>query len=75
MRSVTVTAHMDKPTARTDWRTTLTEQGRTLRWLALQTGKSPRTVYAYSRGDLVPTPEWLAAASTALGVDVTGRAA
>ena len=66
---------MDKPTARTDWRTALTEQGRTLRWLAGKTGKSPRTVYAYSRGDLVPPAEWLASASVALGVDVTGRAA
>ena len=67
---------MDKPTARTEWRTVLNEQGRTLRWLAGKTGKSPRTVYAYSRGDLTPTPAWLAAASVALGVDVTeGRAA
>jgi len=66
---------MDNPTAPTAWRTALREQGRTLRWLALKTGKSPRTVYAYSRGDLVPLPEWLAAASVALGVDVTRSAA
>lgn len=66
---------MDKPTAPTDWRTTLIDQGRTLRWLALATGKSPRTVYAYSRGDLVPPAEWLATVSAALGVDVTGSAA
>ena len=66
---------MDKPTARTDWRTTLIEQGRTLRWLAGKTGKSPRTVYAYSRGDLVPPAAWLLAVSAALGVDVTGKAA
>jgi lambda repressor-like predicted transcriptional regulator len=62
---------MDKPTAPTDWRTTLIAQGRTLRWLAVQTGKSPRTVYAYSRGDLVPPAEWLVAVSEAIGVDVT----
>jgi hypothetical protein len=61
---------MDTPTERNAWRTVLTEQGRTLRWLALQTGKAPRTIYAYSRGDLTPTAEWLAAASRVLGRDV-----
>jgi hypothetical protein len=69
------TLHMDKPTAPTDWRTTLIEQGRTLRWLAVQTGKSPRTVYAYSRGELTPPAKWLVLASLALGVDVRERAA
>jgi predicted transcriptional regulator len=61
---------MDTPTAPTDWRTVLREQGRTLRWLADRTGKSRRTVYAYSRGDLVPPPAWIAAASEVLGQDV-----
>ena len=61
---------MDTPTARNDWRAVLTEQGRTLRWLALNTGKSPRTVYAYSRGDLVPPAEWIVAVSLLLGKDV-----
>lgn len=61
---------MDTPTPHTDWRTVLREQGRTLRWLAIQTGKSPRTVYAYSRGDLIPTPEWLVSASRVLGQEV-----
>jgi len=61
---------MDTPTARTAWRAVLTEQGRTLRWLAIQTGKAPRTIYAYSRGDLIPTAEWLAAASRVLGQEV-----
>ena len=42
-----------------------------MRWLAIQTGKSPRTVYAYSRGQLVPTEEWIAHASRVLGVEVT----
>lgn len=51
------------------WRTALTAQGRTLRWLALQTGKSPRTVYAYSRGDLVPPREWIVAANRAMGIE------
>jgi len=58
---------MDIPTARNDWRTVLRAQGRTLRWLAIQTGKSPRTVYAYSRGDLVPIPQWIEDASRVLG--------
>lgn len=62
--------HMDTPTERTDWRTVLREQGRTIRWLAIQTGRPPRTIYAYSRGDLRPTAEWLAAASRVLGQDV-----
>lgn len=61
---------MDTSTAHNAWRTVLREQGRTLRWLAAQTGKSPRTVYAYSRGDLVPPAEWIAAASVALGREV-----
>lgn len=61
---------MDTPTAHNDWRTVLRAQGRTFRWLADQTGKSRRTVYAYSRGDLVPPPEWIAEASRVLGVQV-----
>jgi hypothetical protein len=61
---------MDTPTARNAWRAVLIEQGRTLRWLAIQTGKSPRTVYAYSQGKLPPTAEWLEAASRVLGQDV-----
>lgn len=63
-------SQMDTPTQRTAWRTVLREQGRTLRWLALQTGKAPRTIYAYSRGELAPTSEWLAVASRVLGQDV-----
>lgn len=66
---------MDKPTARTDtptyWRTVLVRQGRTLRWLALNTGKSPRTVYAYSSGQLSPSAEWLAQVERVLGEEVT----
>lgn len=59
--------HMDTPTVPFDWLTALREQRRTRRWLADQTGKSRRTVYAYSRGDLVPPAEWLAAAERVLG--------
>jgi hypothetical protein len=61
---------MDTSTQQTGWRTVLREQGRTLRWLAIQTGKAPRTVYAYSRGDLTPPAEWIAAASRVLGKEV-----
>lgn len=61
---------MAKHTTHSDWCTVLHEQGRTLRWLAIQTGKAPRTVYAYAQGQLVPTPEWLRAASEALGQKV-----
>lgn len=61
---------MDTTTDRPDWRTVLREQRRTLRWLADQTGKSRRTVYAYSRGDLVPPPAWIAAAAAVLGVEI-----
>jgi lambda repressor-like predicted transcriptional regulator len=60
---------MDNPTARNDWRTELFAQGRTLRWLALNTGKSPRTVYAYSQGKLTPGVEWLERVAAVLDVE------
>ena len=59
---------MDTPTEHPDWRTALKQQGRTLRWLAAQTGVQPRTVYAYSQGTRVPSRDWIARASVALGV-------
>lgn len=62
---------MDTSTARNDWRTVLREQGRTIAWLADQTGRPRRTVYGYSRDQLPPTAEWLAKASLVLGVEVT----
>jgi len=61
---------MDTPTTQTAWRTVLREQGRTIAWLADQTGRPRRTVYAYSRGDLKPTAAWLAAVSIVLGCEV-----
>lgn len=61
---------MDTSTALPAWRTALNEQRRTLRWLAEQTGKSRRTVYAYSRGDLVPPAEWLASVARVLGIEL-----
>lgn len=62
---------MDISTHPLDWRTVLDAQGRTLRWLADQTGKSPRTIYAYSRGDLVPPDAWLGQVRDLLGEPVT----
>lgn len=61
---------MDTPTARTDWRTVLKAQGRTLRWLAIATDTKPRTVYAYSQGKRTPSDEWIAKARRALGAEV-----
>lgn len=58
---------MNASTDHFDWRAMLREQGRTIAWLADETGKNRRTVYAYSRGDLKPTAEWLAAAARVLG--------
>jgi hypothetical protein len=60
---------MRKSTSPQTWRTTLREQGRTLRWLAIQTGKAPRTVYAYSRGELAAPADWIEAAMRAMGIE------
>lgn len=62
---------METSTADTAWRTVLKAQGRSIAWLADQTQRPRRTVYAYSRGELTPTREWLTAASRVLGVQVT----
>ena len=61
---------MDTQTSPIAWRTVLYGQGRTLRWLAGKTGKSARTVYAYSQGQLIPPDEWLSDVSDLLGVQV-----
>lgn len=62
---------MDKPTSPNEWRAVLREQGRSLRWLARQTGTPERTVYAYSRGARPASERFLARAGEALGVEVT----
>ncbi|MGH2513042.1 MAG: helix-turn-helix domain-containing protein [Candidatus Limnocylindrales bacterium] len=49
----------------------LKAQGRSLAWLADQTGWTRRTVYAYSTGQLRPTDKFLVKASAALGTPVT----
>jgi predicted transcriptional regulator len=61
---------MDTSTTPLDWRTALKEQGRSITWLALQTDRPRRSLYAYSQGTMRPTAEWLAAASRVLGVEV-----
>lgn len=63
---------MDTPTTHKHWLTVLREQGRSITWLAEQTGRPRRSLYAYSQGQMRPTAEWLAVASKALGVEVSG---
>lgn len=62
---------MQQPSTETHWRAVLRQQGRTITWLAQATDRPRRSIYAYARGDMRPTAEWLAAASRALGVEVT----
>lgn len=50
------------------WRIEVQRQGRSLRWLALQTGVKPSTVYAYSIGRRRPTEAWLEKAAEILGL-------
>lgn len=64
---------MDTSTTRTElrhWRTVLKEQERSIAWLARQTGRPQRSLYAYAQGQMRPTAEWLAAASRVLGEEV-----
>ena len=62
----------DLPT--TDWRLVVRLQGRTLKWLASQTDRAPRTVYAYSQRKLTPSAEWLRAAGRALHAPIDNGA-
>jgi hypothetical protein len=62
------------------WREVVRHQGRSIRWLAIQTETPPATVYAYSRyarsdgkTGLPAHPRWLLKASAALGVAVGSR--
>lgn len=70
VRGASVTVHMEQPTAQNDWRAVLKAQGRSIAWLADQTGRPRRTVYAYSQQTRTPPAEWLAKAYEVLGVDV-----
>ena len=65
---------MDTSTSPKDWRTVLTEQRRPRRWLADHTGKSRRTVYAYSQNKLTPPAKWLADVGALLGEPVIHEA-
>lgn len=62
---------MNASVERITWRLILREQGRTMVWLAAQTGVSFSAVYAYSRGARRPRPEWYERAAAALGVPVS----
>lgn len=56
--------------ARYTWRSILREQGRSLTWLAVRTGISSNTIYAYSIGRRRTPDAWLVKAAAALDVPV-----
>jgi hypothetical protein len=60
----------ETPEVRNDWRTILRDQGRTMTWLAKETGKSYPTVVNYSRGTVKTPPEWLDKVGELLGEPV-----
>lgn len=64
------TPEQPRSATRPSWRDLTFAQGRTLSWLAGQTGKSTRTIYAYSRGVLKPSEEWLTTVGQLLGEEV-----
>lgn len=75
LRGVVTRTRRPREADEDSWLTVLREQGevdrrRTMRWLAEQTGKSHRTVYAYSSGQITPPAAWLAEASRVLGQEV-----
>lgn len=53
-----------------DWRAALKADERSIPWLAKRTSKAQRTVYGYSRGELVPPLAWLREAAAILGKTV-----
>lgn len=55
-------------TRRHAWRDVLRTQGRSVAWLASQTGTPAPTVYAYSRGARRPSDDWLRKAADVMGV-------
>lgn len=73
MHRIPSAVQMDIPTVQTaprPWRVVLSEQRRSLRWLAEETGRPARSIYAYAQGQMRPTPEWLRDASRVLGEEV-----
>jgi predicted transcriptional regulator len=53
---------------RPQWRLEAEEQGISLVELAKRTGISRRAIYAYSRGDRKPSPDWVARVGIVLDV-------
>jgi hypothetical protein len=49
-----------------DWKADLYADERSIPWLARRTGKAQRTVYGYSRGEIVPPLAWLRDAAAIL---------
>jgi len=49
----------ETPEVRREWRTILREQGRTLTWLAQETGKTYPQVTSYAQGTAKVPEEWL----------------
>lgn len=52
-----------------DWRAILREQGRTMTWLAQETGKTYPQVVSYSNGTAKTPPAWLDEVYRLLGED------
>ena len=55
-----------------DWRAALRAEERSIPWLARQTARSPRTVFAYAEGLRRPPSSWLRAAADVLGFRPAG---
>lgn len=52
------------------WKTILRQQGRTMTWLAEQTGKTYPVIQTYANGRTSPPPEWLERVAELLGEPV-----
>lgn len=55
-----------------DWLADLKADERSIPWLARKTGKSQRSIYAYSYGESTPSLEWLRSAYRALKGRIDG---
>lgn len=60
----------ETPDVRRDWLTILREQGRTMTWLAKETGKSYPVIQTYANGRTTPPQEWLEQVYALLGETV-----
>lgn len=61
----------ETPEVDSDWRSKMREQGRTLTWLARETGKTYPQVTAYAQGKAKVPDEWLARVHELLGGEAT----